>query len=311
MKEFPVRLRDFSMLLVTLLSAIVGIAFPDTAPYLSEVPFYGLMGMLYISFMSLRLGHLLGTLRHNILGIVWFMFIRLILLPSILYLLFRYIAPDYALAALLLGGAATGVVAPFIAFILGADVAFTTILAALTSFVLPFSLPLVALFWAGKEIDISLPSMVITLVQMILLPAIAVYLTRRFAPPLSKFTQTHGYNLGLTITFFSTCAIFARYADYFLNTPQVILEGALAAIVIAALCGLLGWLAAWRLTPSVRLTFIISALLLNFTLIVVLSNEFFGPREAITAVLYTIPFFGTIIPLRAYMLAAERKKAQT
>lgn len=299
------------MLLVTLLSAIVGIAFPDTAPYLSAAPFYGLMGMLYISFMSLRLNHLLGTVRYNLLSIAWFMFLRLILLPSVLYLLFLQLAPDYALAALLLGGAATGVVAPFIAFILGADVAFTTVLAALTSFALPFTLPFVALFWAGEKIDISLPAMVMTLVQMTLFPAMAVYLTRRFIPPLCKFTQDYGYSLGLLISFLSTWAIFARYADFFLKTPEVVVEGALVAVVVALLCGILGWLAALWLSPSVRLTFIISALLLNFTLIIVLSNEFFGPREAITAVLYTIPFFGTIIPLRAYMLAAEKKKTKT
>ncbi len=308
MRVIIVRFRDFSMLLITFLSAVIGIRFPEVAPYLSFAPFYGMMALLYISFMPLRLGNLMGTLRANKIGILWFMLVRLIVLPSALYLLFRLIAPDYALAALLLGGAATGVVAPFIAFILGADVGFTTVLTVVTSFTLPFTLPVMVYFWAGAEIDISLWNMIQTLVLMILVPAVTVGLTQRFLPRLAHSVQEYGYGLGLTVSFFSTLAIFARYADFFVGNPAAVWEAACAAVVIAILNGAAGWLAAWRCTSSVRLTFIISTMLLNFTLIVVLSNQFFGPREALTAALYTLPFYGTIIPLRAYMISMEKKK---
>ena len=200
--------RDFSLLIATIIAAIVGVYSPWAAQPLGFVPLYGMMGLLYICFTPLRFDSLAKTVRLNIKGIAWFVIVRMFLFPSLVYGLFRLLAPDYALAGLLLSGAATAVVAPFMAYLLEVDVAFTTVLTVASSFLLPFTLPFVVMFWAGAEIDISPFSMVATLAQMILLPATAAFLTQRFLPALVKPIQKQTFFWGLTITCCSTLVIF-------------------------------------------------------------------------------------------------------
>ncbi len=301
--------RDFSLLIATIIAAIVGVYSPWAAQPLGFVPLYGMMGLLYICFTPLRFDSLAKTVRLNIKGIAWFVIVRMFLFPSLVYGLFRLLAPDYALAGLLLSGAATAVVAPFMAYLLEVDVAFTTVLTVASSFLLPFTLPFVVMFWAGAEIDISPFSMVATLAQMILLPATAAFLTQRFLPALVKPIQKQTFFWGLTITCCSTLVIFSRYSDFFFATPEAIWKGLGVACAVAVLMGGLSFAASWRLAPDARLSFMLCSLLLNLVLVVVLCNEFFGPREAITAVLYTIPFYATVLPLRAYTVARARKNA--
>ena len=295
------------MLLMTLLGAMIGIFSPQAAPYVGSVPAYCLMVSLYISFMPLKPCDLTGTLHHHSGAIVWFIVVRQFLLPSILYVLFRFVAPDYALAALLLGGASTAAMAPFFAHLLGGNVAFTTILTVASSFILPLSLPMLVKLWAGKIIDISIVSMMLTLAQMILLPAFAVVLTRRFLPKLAIKVYNQGYFWGMATIFLSTIAIFSRYSNLFNSAPEIVWEALYTALSVGFLSGVLAWLMAAFLASNVRLTFVVSTVLLNLVLIVVLSSEFFGPREAITAVMYTVPFYALVLPLRWWIQAAEKR----
>ena len=305
------RIRDFSLLIATIIAAVVGVFSPWAAKPLGFVPLYGMMGLLYISFTPLRFGSLIRTVRFNAVAIIWFIIARMFLFPSAVYCLFRLVAPDYALAGMLLAGAATAVVAPFMAHLLEADVAFTTVLTVASSFLLPFTLPFVVMFWVGAEIDISPFSMVFTLAQMILLPAGAAFFTQRFLPGLIKPIQRQTFFWGLTITCCSTLVIFSRYSDFFFATPEAIWNGLGGALAVAVLIGALSFIVTWRFSPGERLSFILCSLLLNLVLIVVLCNEFFGPREAITAVMYTIPFYATIIPLRYWILKNDKKSMIT
>ena len=209
----------------------------------------------------------------------------------------------------MLSGAATAVTAPFIAYLLGADIAFTTILTVTSSFILPFSLPMIVLFWVGKKIDISAIDMMLTLIRMVLIPAVAVFITRRFLPRLARKVQQQGYFWGLATMFLSIMAIFSRYSDFFFSTPEIVWEGLLVATGVALFTGALTWLLALWCSPAVRLTFVISTVLLNLVLIVVLGSEFFGPREAITAVMYTVPFYALVVPLRIWIVSVDKKKA--
>ena len=302
------RFRDFSMIVVIFLGAMIGLLTPQAAPYLEHVPFYSLMVSLYISFMPLKLGQVIATARSNVAGIIWFVIARHFLMPSIVFILFDLVAPEYALAALLIAGASTAVTAPFIAYLLEADVGFTTIMTVSSSFILPVSLPAIVLFWAGKAIDIPAAAMMFSLAQVILIPVITVAITQRYLPHLAAAVQRQGHFWGLCTMFLSIAAIFSFFSDDILSSPTVVLGALATSSAVAVILTALGWLAAFRLSSNARLTFVICSVLLNLVLIVVLCKEFFGLREAITAIMYTVPFYATVLPLRAYTAAVARRK---
>lgn len=303
-----VRFRDMSMIVVIILAVTTGLLLPQAAPYVEHVPFYSLMVSLYISFMPLKLRQIMITARSNVMGIVWFVITRHFLMPSIVYILFDLLAPEYALAALLIAGASTAVTAPFIAYLLEADVGFTTIMTVSSSFILPLSLPSIVLFWAGKAIDISAASMMFSLAQVILIPVIAVAITQRYLPRLATTVQRQGHFWGLLTMFLSVAAILSYFSDDIFSSPTVVLGALATASAVGVILAGLGWLSAFRLSPDARLTFVICSVLLNLVLVVVLCKEFFGLREAITAIMYTVPFYATIVPLRAYITAVARRK---
>lgn len=306
-----VRFHDFSLLIATIIAALVGVFLPSAAESFGFVPLYGMMALLYVSFIPLRFNSLIAAVQRHFCTIIWFVIARMLLFPSAVYWLFRLIMPDYALAGMLLAGAATAVVTPFMAHLLKIDVAFTTVLTVASSFLLPFTLPFIIMFWVGTEITISPLSMVFTLVQMILLPAGAAFLTQKFLPGLIKPVQRQTFFWGLTITCCSTLIIFSNYSDSFFSTPEIIWIGLGGATAIALLLGAFSCIATWRFPLDERLSFILCSLLLNLVLIVVLCNEFFGPREAITAVMYTIPFYATIIPLRYWIVKNGTRSVST
>ncbi|NTV53744.1 MAG: hypothetical protein HGA76_12180, partial [Candidatus Firestonebacteria bacterium] len=69
----------------------------------------------------ISLSDITQTLRGKGVVIVVFLFIRMILLPVVIFFLFQALWPGYSLAALLLTGISTGVVAPFISGLLQAN----------------------------------------------------------------------------------------------------------------------------------------------------------------------------------------------
>jgi BASS family bile acid:Na+ symporter len=58
-----------------------------------------------------------------------------------------------------------------------------------------------------------------------------------------------------------------------------------------------------------HLSSIISFGLINNVFVLVLSSEFFSPLEATVAAMYTIPFFGLVVPLGLYENWAKRRGA--
>jgi hypothetical protein len=66
-----------------------------------------MMSLLFLSFLSISLSDISGTLRSKALVISVFLFIRMILLPAAIYFVFRAFWPGYSLSALLLTGIST------------------------------------------------------------------------------------------------------------------------------------------------------------------------------------------------------------
>jgi BASS family bile acid:Na+ symporter len=93
-----------------------------------------------------------------------------------------------------------------------------------------------------------------------------------------------------------------RYAEFFHDTPSAIMEALLVSAVLAVACFAAGILAAFRQPLDDRLAVIISFGIINNILVVVFSSEFFGPIEPLVAMVYTVPFFCSIVFLRAYAL---------
>jgi bile acid:Na+ symporter, BASS family len=303
------RMQDIILLCVVFSAFVVGIVFPSIGEPFQPFVLYFMMGLLFLSFLTIRPEDIRCLFRDQGKAVLWLSFLKLIAFPVVIYFLFRLILPAYAPAALLLAGVSAGVVAPFIATLLSANAALVLIVVVVTSLALPFTLPFLVKMLLGETMELSLPVMVRMLALIIFIPLAAVRAVQRFAPRAIRPILKARYVLSLMIFAGTNMGVFSQYSDFFYRNPETILEATGVSILLGGLSLLLGFVSLGKAPLGDRLAAAISMTNVNNLIIMVFAARFFGPLESTMAAMYLIPFYGLIIPLR--MFSHDRDSAVT
>jgi BASS family bile acid:Na+ symporter len=299
------RLNDVILLLVIFSSMIVGILLPRFGSVFQSYPLYLMMFLLFLSFLSIKIDTVLKTIRHNGRTVLWLSLLKLIILPTAVYFLFRIFYPSYAVAVLLLTGISTGVVAPFISSLVQANGALVLVIVVISSLMVPLTLPALVEFLLGQSIEISFPGMVRMLCLIVFVPILVVELLRRLIPALLESLMIWRFPVSLIIFAVINLGVFSKYAGFFQQNPLIIIEATLVAIILGGIYLLVGFLVSWKESVKNKLSFIICLGNVNNVLVIVFASEFFGPLEPTLSAMYMIPFFGLILPLRVYQRIKE------
>jgi bile acid:Na+ symporter, BASS family len=301
------RFRDLILLVVIYSSMLGGILVPKAGEVFQSLPLYCMMAFLFLSFLSISIHQILDALRKSALLIGGFLVLRMILIPAGMALLFRLVWPAYSLSALLLSGISTGVVAPFISTLLQANTSLVLVVVVLSSLLVPFTLPpLVDLFFS-QTMDLSLLGMMRTLLMVIFVPVMVSEILKRISGSLVQGLIRRQYYFSLVLFTVTNLGIFSRYSEFFYQEPMTILTAAAVACVLGSLYLLAGLLLACGRPVEDQVAAVICLGVMNNVLVIVFSSEFFTPLEPTVAAMYMIPFFGLILPLRAYKEWKGRK----
>ncbi|MBW1779943.1 MAG: bile acid:sodium symporter [Deltaproteobacteria bacterium] len=299
------RLNDLILLIVIFSSMLAGIGFPGFASLFQPFPIYLMMILLFLSFLSIRLESIWDTVRLHALTVIWLSLSKMIVIPLIVYFIFKILYPPYAIAALLLTGISTGVVAPFISTLVTANVNLVLVIVVISSVLVPFTLPVLVKVLLARSVEISLMGMMRILCMVIIVPMLAVQVFRRIAPTALDVINKRRYPISLVIFALANLGVFSGYSDFFFQNPATILEATLVAIGLGAIYLVIGLFLLWRAPVENRLASVIVLGNMNNILVIVFASEFFGPLEPTVAAMYMIPFFGLILPLRAYSRIAK------
>ncbi len=303
----PFRLNDLLLLVVVLSSMAAGILFPEFSSRFRELPVYCLMILFALSYLSIELKTVRSTLRNDRGRILAFVALKSLIFPALVYYLFQAFAPDYALAALLLSGVSTGVVAPFISNLVRGNSALVLVVVVVTSVLVPVTLPLLVQSVASRHAEISMAAMTRMLLTVIFVPILIVEALRRLAPGLLRHVFRVQFPLSLALFALINLGIFCRYSALFRTDPAVIFTAAVAAVGLSAICCAAGILFFWRGPLEDQLAGAVMMGNMNNVLVIVFASAFFGPLEPLVSAMYIIPFFGLVMPLRHY--ANRRAKA--
>jgi len=298
--QMPLRLNDLLLLLVVLTSMAAGIIFPGFGYYFQSLPFYSLMVLFFLSYLSIEHKAVWSTLKRDKFTILAFVFIKSLALPVLVYYIFRVVAPAYALAALLLTGVSTGVVAPFISNLVRGNSALVLVVVVITSALVPFTLPFLIQAIAAGHTDISLPAMIRMLVTVIFVPIVAVEAVRHFTPRLLIGAAKIRYPVSLVLFAVINLGVFSRYSELFRTEPAEIIMCTAVAFVLMVICCTAGILFFWKRTVEDQLAGAVMVGNMNNVLVIVFASAFFGALEALVAAIYIVPFFVLVLPLRFY-----------
>lgn len=299
-------LKDWIILAVIFGSIFAGVALEAFSSFLGAFPPVCMMAFLFMSFLSYRLSHVLRDIRTAWDRILGLLFLKLILLPAAVFMIFWSLCPKYALGALLLSGVSTGVVSPFFAELVRGNTPMVLFILVGSSLLVPFTLPVMVKILAGHAMAIPLSAMIQLLCIIVFIPVLLAEVFNRRLPKLVQAIRKRQYGFALVLFALTNLGVFSRYAEFLRQHPAVIFEalavsGALAAIYfVAGILCTLGRPLADQLALSIMFG------MMNYVLVIVFSSEFFGPLEPTLAAVYSIPFFTFLIPLRLYQRWGER-----
>lgn len=294
------RLNDLILMVFVFSSMTAGILFPKVAEVFHPFLLYLLMCHLFLSLLRIKAGTIWQSMRESFPTVLFLSFLKLIALPILVYFMFLVVYPPYAVAALLLTGVSTGVVAPFISNLLGANSTLVLLMVITTSPLVPFTLPFLIKLLLSRQAEISLLAMVNNLSLVIFVPILAVETLRRLSPRLLAAITGRQFHLSLITVALINLGVFSRYAEFLLRNPSTILASTAVAIALSGLYLIFGIFFLRKRNVQDRLAGAISIGNMNNVLVIVFSSRFFGPLEPTVAAMYMIPFFGLILPLRSY-----------
>jgi BASS family bile acid:Na+ symporter len=298
--QLPFRVNDLVLLVVVLSSMAVGIIFPDFSSLFQGLPIYCLMVLFALSYLSIELATVWRTLKDHSKTILTFTVLKSLILPVVVFYIFKIFAPAYALSALLLIGVSTGVVAPFISNLVKGNSALVLVVVVITSALVPITLPALIHVVTAKYAELSLVAMIRMLMLVIFVPILVVEGLRRLTPGLLKHLMKRQFPLSLLLFAIINLGIFCRYSPLFKKEPIIIIMACAVAVALSVICCTVGILFFWKSSMENQLAGAVMLGNMNNVLVIVFSSEFFGPIEPIVAAMYIIPFFGLVMPLRYY-----------
>ena len=292
------RLDDFLLFTTIFTSAGIGILFPELCTNFQPYILYCMMLVLFLSFLRINFRSLLDTSAVALRRLCVLTFVKLIALPAVLYWITLLILPDYAVPVLLLSGISSGVVGPFIATLVNADVTQVLKMVIVTSLIVPFSLPPLVKMLAGSNMAIPIWEMIRLLAIVVFVPISAVMCVRRFFPNVPEKILARHFPISLVMFAIINLGVFSKYSDFFFQNPGQLGICLLVAYILSIIYYVSGFLVAWRRDHAEKLAAGISMGIMNNVLVIVFSSRFFGPLEPTLAALYMFPFFTMIVPLR-------------
>ena len=228
------RLNDFILVVVVISSMMIAIIFPDFGSRFQAFPFYSLMVNFFLSYLSIDLADVWKALKEHSRRILAFTVLKLAILPVIIYGIFYVVAPEYALAAMLLTGVSSGVVSPMISNMVKGNSSLVLVVVVITSVLAPFTLPALIKAVIAREVSISFWAMLKMLATVIFIPIILVegirYLLPRMVAPILKIQFPVSLLMFALINF----GVFYRYAPFFRKAPSVIILATIVVFILAA-----------------------------------------------------------------------------
>lgn len=259
-----------------------------------------LMVILFVSLLGISVRSTVRFVKDSFWYIILITFCKLIVLPLIIYFLFKFIWPDFAVAALLIAGISTGVSAPFVALLAGGNRGFVVVLVVLTSLCCVFSLPLLVRVLLGGNVEIDALSMLIRLGIVVFIPLICSEIVQAASPVFVKIMLSKSFIINTALFCILAISVFSQNAEHLRANPVMVLE-ALAVDFIVAFFAFVCALIVYRRFPlESQIGAMVILVSINNFLVVVLANHFFGFREIIVSALYSVPFFLVVIPAQLY-----------
>lgn len=289
---------DIMLFTVAILACVGGYLLPGAAPVVGKLPPYGLILMMFLSFLSIPIHDVIKVIKQRS-GTVFFLTgAKMVMLPLAAALLWGLFWPEYMVVMLLMAGICSGSSCPYFGLLLKADTPLLVVLVFTTSLLAPVSLPLLVKLIVGAELSISAWRLAFSLAIYVLLPMFLAESLRRVSKRATNFFIHYRSPVNVLLFSIINFGIFSANSKMIAAGIDQVLTSFLFAGVAAIFFMLVGFLCGIPLDNQARTSSMVSFAMTNNILVIVLCGSYFGDVELLAAAMYTIPFFLVLTPIR-------------
>ncbi len=288
-----------------MLGMLIGFVFPEQAIVLDRFVVVFLMMLLYVVFLKIDLGSIIGHIRKPLL-LVYLLVCNLLVIPVLVYACTWKLDPDIRLAVVLLACLPSGTAAPALTDIVKGKASLTLVLTILSSMIAPLSIT--GLFYVLYHTAISLDytRLFLGLVAFTLVPLAASQLSKRLFGPAVKRCKRHFGALSVLIMMLIVMVVIGKEADYIRSNIRDIFGILLVLYAVFFVFQVVGYFQAFWLRPDERIAVSVSKMAMNNVLGVVIAISYFHPQIALILVLSEIPW-NTMPILYSFIRKMHRK----
>jgi bile acid:Na+ symporter, BASS family len=286
----------FGMLL--LLSCLIGLLVPSLGKSTPLIVMFSLAFIIFCSFFQINFSP--ESLFTDLAVSLKFWGLRYVVLPSLVYFVFKWISSFYAPVLLLSFLLPAAVSSPSFAAIFGGKPDLSLKVLVYSSFLSVITIPYLMTLFLGSSVELETGKMLLTLIYTLVVPFI-LHL------PLRKIRivrdMTDRYNALFTLIGLSTIfiAVTAHNRPAILGNPDLVGWYAIIALVIYSAMYLSGYFLFPSQPASIRKTFSISSGANNIGLGVTITTLFFPGDMNIFFIVSQLAWVVVLIPLRKLM----------
>ena len=292
--------RFFSLIL--LLACAAGMFVPSLGTLTSVIVIVSLACVIFSSFFQINLS--VKSLTADFRLTVWFILLRFILLPVLLFLLVNLFDGTYARAVLLTMLLPAAVSSPAFSTLFGGKADLSLKILLYTSFLSIVTIPLILSLLLHSTADVPAGSLMVTLTWTIVLP-FAIHLPLRRSVKVRSFMLR--YNSPITLFALSVLGLVvtAKNKETILHNPALIGLYAIIALLLYGFMYLLGYLLLPKNEGAVRRTLSISSGANNIGLGVTLTALYFAGRINVFFIVSQVIWVLILIPVRHWLLKTK------
>ena len=293
--------RNLIFLSLTVIASIAGVFLPKVAGSLWWTPTVSMLVQLLFCFLSTA-DPATPLPAKALRSLPTFLVIKMILVPLVCWGVVRLVFPDYALGALLVAGASIGVMAPFFAYLCGAEPFFVIGGVICSSLLMPVTIPSLSalvLSFDGRSVEglvqACLGSAIFLALCMLVPFAASKILWTRF-PAWAEGLMARRFGITLVCVTTVNLVIFSRFSEPLLNNLSAMADAMLAGLMVTAMLIVMGLWAARKLPLPEALSRLIGISCVNCALMLIVAAEFFSLPEMLVCALYSLPLMSMGVP---------------
>lgn len=281
------------------LSLVLSLLLPQWSSFLEPLLSPILMVLLFVSFFKVDLDELFRFFKKPSI-VIYLMVSFMIFVPIVVFLLFKWIYPEFAIGFLLLASLPPAMASSGLAGLLKGNISLALVLTTVGHLIAPFSILFLFYFLSGSQLDINLADLFLNLVTLIFIPLIFFFLLRKQKRLAAIINKNGG-----VITIFIVCLIcyitVGKQAGFIMNNPKKVVFQVLALYLYFIVMHLVGYFIAFWRKPEDKIASSIAKTYGNTGLGIVLAYKFFSPEVILIMVLAEIPW-STMLGVFRYCL---------